>query len=101
MTTETLAIRIAVLEGSEGAGSIRKVIDAVSEITVMMFRALRTGFHGTGEKMFYDRWRASAANPLELSLTTGRRGGSESGPIFGLGRLSTVPITGASSIPSA
>jgi hypothetical protein len=47
----------------------------------------------------YDRWRASAASPPGVSLATGRRGGNESGPI--LGRLSTVPITGASSIPSA
>ena len=47
----------------------------------------------------YERCLTSAASPLGFSLTTGRRGGKESGPI--LGRFSTVPITGASSSPSA
>jgi len=59
----------------------------------------RAGFPDANENVFYDRWRASAASPPGVSLVTGRCGGNESGPI--LGRLSTVPITGASSIPSA
>jgi hypothetical protein len=47
----------------------------------------------------YERWRASAARLLEASLAAGRRGGKWSAAIGG--RCSTVPITGASSIPSA
>jgi hypothetical protein len=61
---------------------------------------LRT-LRGVAESTPYERCRTSAAIPPELSLTTGRRGGKDSGPIFGRRRRSTVPITGASSIPSA
>jgi hypothetical protein len=41
---------------------------------------------------------ASAGIPREPSLVTGRRGGNGAAPIAG--RRSTVPITGASSMPS-
>jgi len=51
------------------------------------------------DEAIYERCRTSAARPLEVSLTTGRRGENESGPV--LGRFSTVPMTGASSMPSA
>src|ERR1039458_3141514 len=44
---------------------------------------------GPKSKRRYERWRTSAASPLDVSLAAGRRGGNESGPIFMLGRRST------------
>jgi len=66
-------------------------------VEVRLLRSLSRAATGTAQH--YERCRASAAKPREPSLTTGRRGGNKSGPIPE--RFSTVPITGASSRPSA
>ncbi len=58
----------------------------------------RTAVSGRVRFAGYERWRTSAAMP-RASLADGRRGGNWSAPTGG--RCSTVPITGASSMPSA
>ena len=96
------AIRTAALNG-HSAGRFQ---DARRSTTVTEYKwrrklsGLLSGQPLTAEiQRVYERCLISAAIPVELSLTTGRRGGNDSGSFAG--RRSTVPITGASSMPSA